>query len=262
MVDDNGLAKGTRSTYNTGVKRLAKYIRSWAKHGVYVRFRNPSGATLCFFILFLSTTLSPGTIKNYLFGIRHYNVSRGYPDPLSPGVALWGMMNALDASYAGNARKRRPLTLLVLSLLYKFVDFDVHNERCVWAAVTVGVYLLLRVGEIAPKSGRRPRHTDWRVDGGVAVFHLPKSKSDRAGRGVKLIAHSVDNPSCPVTAMHEYISLSPFTPANPLYYGEQVMENHWIEVFLCAWFEVGVSEQALTHLVTMALVCGKVVPCR
>jgi hypothetical protein len=206
-----GLAAGTRAYYRTGVKRFAKWVAMWRRKGCWVRFLSPSEATLCLFMIYLSDLVVPGTIRLYLFGVRDHNLGRGYPDPLQPGICLWRVLRALSSSVVQSSNRRRPITIHTLAALYPFVDFSCHFGRLIWAVLTVGVYGLMRIGELVPGVlSFALKRKYWRARGTLAVLKVPKSKTEQK-QGYKVVFTGVKNWSCAVSSVRYMLVEAPFS---------------------------------------------------
>jgi hypothetical protein len=209
MSKDAGLVAGTRSYYKSGIRRFGKWVRDWRKKSVFFRFLCPSEVALCFFVVTLSSLLVPGTIRNYLFGIRDYHVGRGFPNPLAGADRLWRIMGFLFRACGEPKTRRRPITVHTLGVLFKFVDFSTHIGRTFWSMLTNGVYGLLRIGELTPKRDRfKPRTRHWREGATLAVLKLPKTKTEQL-KSVKIIFTAVENWSCPVSSTRYMLRHSP-----------------------------------------------------
>lgn len=194
-----GLVEGTRSYYRTGVRRFGKWVGYWKDRGCRIRFLCPSEITLCLFVVFLSLSLAPGTIRNYLFGIRDFHLGRGYSNPLVPAICLWRVMGALYKACGTPRGRRRPVTVHSLGVFFGYVDFSLHDSVVLWSMCTVGVYALLRIGELAPSRDEyKVRKTGWRSAATLAAIKLPKHKSDQLN-SVKIILTAIDNWSCPIS---------------------------------------------------------------
>lgn len=114
---------------------------------------------------------------------------------------------------------RLPITVSLLHSIARFVDLRRHEERTLWAMMTLATYGLLRSGEITlnpADQSRFPRLADWRVsaDGTLASIHLPISKSDYAHNGTSVYVARNSSCSCPISAMQLMLSRTPFRTTN------------------------------------------------
>ena len=175
-----------------------------------MRFHKPTAVTLVFWILALSVSIASGTIRNYVYGVRDFNIGLGFGDPTADAPSIWRVLKALQKSERASSVRRRPITVQALAFLAQFVDFASHDMRCCWAAVTCGIYGLLRIGEISPSGPRKPLFKHWRSRGLVAVLKLSKSKSSQL-KAVKLIFNAIPNWSCPISSMKYYFENANFS---------------------------------------------------
>ena len=120
-----------------------------------------------------------------LFGVI-YSLSRansGGQDILQP-FNSWFIRSTLKHYHLklGNApiQYRRPLTIDIVKVLFDATDLSVFNNRVYITMITVGVYGLLRIGELCPGSPSAQkyiRNTDVRCIGKVATIRLYGTKT-------------------------------------------------------------------------------------
>ena len=118
---------------------------------------------------------------------------------------------------------KRPITVPVLHHILPSFSFSSHEDRTIWAMMSLATYGLLRCGEVTlkPKGESFPLLSDWKVsdDKSLASYYLPTSKSDTNHLGTTIYVASNSSPSCPVSAMHQMITRLPFTAhhSSPLF---------------------------------------------
>lgn len=98
---------------------------------------------------------------------------------------------------------RLPITVPILHLIAGHINTRSHEDRTIWAMMTLATYGLLRCGEITVNQGdnsRFPRRADWRVsaDSTLASLHLPRSKSDYGHTGTSIFVARNSSLSCPI----------------------------------------------------------------
>ena len=185
-----------------------------------------SESLLCYFSSYLACqNLSPQTIKTYLAGIRHTQITLGLPDPkdfssLSRLKQVQAGIQRTHALRPHTSRLRLPITPAVL------LQLRTHWNRpetvpgtdalMLWAAATLCFFGFFRSGEITAPSQTTfysSQHLSW---GDVAVdsrshpttlkVHLKRSKCDQLGKGVDIFIGHTDDSLCPVTAVLSYMA--------------------------------------------------------
>lgn len=120
---------------------------------------------------------------------------------------------------------RLPITVSILSKLATHFNSSDHEDRTIWAMMTLATYGFLRCGEVTSNPNdalRFPRVIDWRYskkDLSLGAFHLPISKTDAGHTGTDVHVAGNKSPTCPVAAMHAMLSNSPFpvSSSSPLF---------------------------------------------
>ena len=174
--------------------------------------------------------LSPQTIKVYLAGIRHMQISIGLPDPKEftsmPRLRMVqsGIQRYVSEQDSKVTKIRLPITPTILLQmrdywLPKSTDPDV---KMLWAAAIICFFGFFRSGEITVPSTTsfNPKiHLAW---GDVSVddtnspttlrIRLKTSKTDQLGNGVDVYVGRTDSPLCPVGAGLDYMAARGFEP--------------------------------------------------
>lgn len=203
---------------------MKKFNEFCAAYGIGFPFP-VSESLLCYFTAHLAgRKLSPQSIKTYLAGVRHTQISLGLPEPRAfsslPRLHLTqtGVQRA-HAQQGSTSRVRLPITPGILRQMQAAWAGDAEDPdvKMLWAAVTCCFFGFFRAGEITvptltaydPK-----RHLSW---GDVAVddpaspkvvkVHLRFSKTDQAGRGADIYLGKTGCPLCPVAAILGYIAM-------------------------------------------------------
>ena len=178
---------------------------------------------LCYFSTYLACqNLSPQTIKTYLAGIRHMQITLGLPEPkhFSSLSRLQQVQSRIQRTHhlrSSNERIRLPITPSILHKLRKHFDQSPLDEDMVmlWAATTLCFFGFCRSGEITVPSQSAfdaSVHLAWgdvaidnRSDPQVLKIHLKRSKCDQLRRGVDVFVGRTNDPLCPVAAGLSYM---------------------------------------------------------
>jgi hypothetical protein len=214
------LARSTRSL------AVSTFNNSWLPHCLAISppvdpFQ-PDEATLAFFVASKVGTLKIKTIKRYLASVATICQENGYPHPLAGSVRLERMLRGAKRVFGDGARRRRlPLTTGLLARLQPHFDMRLRSERMCWAAITTGVYGLLRGGEFTTNSRSASRFLrqsslSWHDDT-HAFLHLDASKTDPFRHGVDIHILANGTGTCPIAALRAMQRLTPAAPDSPLF---------------------------------------------
>ena len=167
--------------------------------------------------------LSPQTIKVYLAGIRHMQISIGLPDPKEftsmPRLCMVqsGIQRYVSEQESQGSKIRLPITPTILVKMHNYwlpksTETDI---KMLWAATTICFFGFFRSGEItvpSTSSFNPSIHLAW---GDVSVdnphspttlkLRLKKSKTNQLGNGVDVYVGRTDSPLCPVGAGLDYM---------------------------------------------------------
>lgn len=167
------------------------------------------------------------TARSYLSGIQTVFAEMGShlsPPPLRMTLVTRALKGLSRQPRSKPVSPRLPITVAILSKLTCHFNYSKHEDRTIWAMMTLATYGLLRCGEITSNpidSLRFPRVIHWRVNQSLSFgsFHLPISKSDTGHTGTDIFVAGNKTPTCPTSAMHSMLTKSPFKlrPSDPLF---------------------------------------------
>ncbi len=177
---------------------------------------------LCYFASFLAVQkLSPQTIKTYLAGIRHTQISLGLPEPraFSSLPRLQLVQRGIQRSYLTREPKnvRLPITPAILHKLHGVWSAQNHDgdTAMLWAAALVCFYGFCRAGEISIPSlsaYEARKHLSWgdvmadsTSDPKVVQVHIKYSKTDQLGTGAHIYLGKTGGTLCPVAGVMAYM---------------------------------------------------------
>ena len=191
----------TRRTYKSALRKFSEFCELYS---IMTPFP-VSEAILCYYASHLSSqNLAPQTIKTYLAGIRHMQITLGLPEPKEysslPRLRLiqMGIKRVHSHKTPIATKVRLPITPAILHQIHtrwsqRAKDPDI---KMLWAAATMCFFGFFRSGEITipnAKSYKQEAHLSW---GDVAVdsqgaptmvqVSLKRSKTDQFGRGTKV----------------------------------------------------------------------------
>ena len=219
---ENALAESTRKTYQSALRKFAAFC---SQYSILSPFP-VSESLLCYFSSYLACqNLSPQTIKTYLAGIRHTQITLGLPDPkeFSSLPRLQQVQAGIQKTYALRSTQERirlPITPAILRQLHNHWNIT-STTICtdiimLWAAATLCFFGFFRSGEITVPSQNLfdpSKHLAW---GDIAVddrsspsmlkVHLKRSKCDQLGKGVDVFVGRANDLLCPVASTLQYMA--------------------------------------------------------
>jgi hypothetical protein len=214
----DGLAAGTRRAYSSGWKKFLKFC---AAHSTPDRFINPmpaSEATIALFVVHESVFIGYSAIKVALCAVRSAHIEAGFESPIANALMLERVVRSIKRSCDWRPREvRRPLTTGLLKMIKPLLDLDgCHDDRCIWAGATIGVFCLMRAGEFLAPSSKKVvlplECLSWATVGrSHGIIHLRTSKTDIFRRGVNLHFFRNMTTICPVEEFESYLAGATFT---------------------------------------------------
>jgi len=224
-----GLAEGTRASYTKGVKRLARFglQLGLVQDGLLLE---PSELDLMYWVVAMGHVekLSPSYIAQLLSGVQNAFLEWGMKSPLKddrgvPLPALHRVLRGIKRELTKPRKDRLPITTPILKQLLERLHSGRsgklgENYLCYRAMLTLGVYGLLRQGEMtsltttkwnpllqAARSAVRFEKDD---DGNISsmVFTCVASKCDPFRLTVDIVIHATGTKDCPVKAMRKYLA--------------------------------------------------------
>ena len=184
-----------------------------------------SESILCYFASYLATQqLTPQTIKTYLAGIRHMQITLGLPEPRAfsslPRLKLVqaGIQRVHGQRSPSPVRIRLPITPSILRKIHSYWLPRASDPDIImlWAAATLCFFGFFRSGEltIPTSSFNKSVHLSW---GDVAIDNpqspqllkvsLKRSKTDQIGKGVDVFVGRTGGSLCPVSGVLAYMAI-------------------------------------------------------
>ena len=218
---NKGIADSTHRTYQSSLRRFFNFCEQYS---ILTPFP-VSETILCYYASYLtSQSLSPQTIKTYLAGIRHMQITLGLPEPREysslPRLRLVqaGIKRVHSQKAPLAIKLRLPITPAILRQIHSLWSARIKDADILmlWAAVTLCFFGFFRSGEITvptEKAYKPVMHLSW---GDIAVdkaeepktlqVRLKRSKTDQLGRGAKILVGRTGCTLCPVAAVLGYIA--------------------------------------------------------
>ena len=228
----NGLAPGTRASYSGAIQRLARFgLQLDLVHDGWLR--SPSELDLMYWASYLAHVegLSPGYISQLMVGVQNGFLEHGFDSPLKDSngrqlAGLYRVIRGIKRVMTKPKRERLPITTVVLKKLMRRLTPGRpgrvgENYLCYRAMLSLGVYALLRQGEMTSTSttswdplrqaARTAPTFEYDENGEVVamIFHCIASKCDVFRETIDIVVHRTYTEDCPVLAMKAYLASLP-----------------------------------------------------
>ena len=222
-----GIAQSTQKTYQSALRKFTEFSSTYSLLTPFP----VSEAILCYFATYVGMQgLSPSTIKCYLAGIRHTQITLGFPEPrqFSSLPRLRLVQAGIQRSYSRNPNSsikiRLTITPAILLRLKQHWSSSASNPdtTMLWAAAVMCFFGFFRAGEITTPSltsFENSRHLSW---GDVSIndhspstivkVHLKYSKTNQWEKGVDIFLGATGCSLCPVAGVVEYMSVRGGSP--------------------------------------------------
>ena len=152
-----GLAPSTQRVYASAQNRFLNFCSQYGYASLPL-----SEHTLCLFLASLQKEgIKHTTMKSYLSGLRHFQISSGLSDP---HIHLWPKLEYVlkgvkraQAMAPSSAKPRLPITPAILRKLREvWLSSPVSRDYCMlWVASLLGFYGFLRAGGVHHPIGQR-----------------------------------------------------------------------------------------------------------
>ena len=158
------------------------------------------------YVQFLSRSLKPPTIRNYLSGVKMLHIFHGLPDVFSDDFMLDLELKGILRMHPHVPHRARPVTPNILLVFHRVMDHEDPLHCSVWACSLFLFYTLSRLGSMLPSSGSTPRHqflTKDRVNlsiEGLLVTFLHTKTIQFGKRRLHIPLLRSDSVLCPVKA--------------------------------------------------------------
>ena len=197
----NAFAEGSYSNLRT-------QMRSYFSYCVYFG-RQPLPAdpkTIYGFVQFLTRSLVPSSVRNYLSGVRVMHILHGLPFPHSEDFLLKLELRGIARLDPHVPVRATPVTPRILLTFHHNMNADDSLHLTVWACSLVWFFTMARLGSILPKAKSTPLHTfltSSRVNFSkqglvVTLLHTKTIQFGRRRLHIPLVRN--DSALCPVQA--------------------------------------------------------------
>ena len=214
----SAFAKGTYSNLRT-------QFRCYFGFCVYFH-RTPLPAsvdTICGFVQFLSRSITPPSIRNYLSGVKMLHIFLGYEYTFTDDFHLRLTIRGIERIHQHVPHRAIPMTPAILHAVWKLSASFTSVQHSVFACALFLFFSMARAGSILPASKKTPTNqflTRERVNlfrEGILIT-LTHTKNIQFGRRrLHIPLLSSPSPLCPVAAFLASSSRLPCHRATPAF---------------------------------------------
>ena len=174
--------------------------------------------TLCLYVEFLSRTLSPPAIRNYLSGVKLLHLFSGLDIPFRKDFLLSLTFRGIARNALHTPRRAPPVTPDVLCHISKVLDFEKDPISCtLFCAFLFTLFLMARLANIVLRSRKcfDPSRNLTRSDvatnqhGLIGTFKCTKTIQFGERQLHIPLLRLPGSPICPVSAYHRMVRLVP-----------------------------------------------------
>lgn len=183
--------------------------------------------TICLYVQFLSRTLSPPTIRNYLSGVKLFHLFSGLDFPYTKDFLLSLTLRGIARNALHTPRRAPPVTPYILYQMSRVLDFKHDPMSCaLFCAFLFTFFLMARLANIVPSSRNSfdPRRNLTRSDvvanehGIIVTFRSTKTIQFGERQLHIPLLRLPGSPLCPVSAYHRMVRLISASPRSPCFF--------------------------------------------
>ena len=214
----NAFAPGSYSNLRT-------QVRSYFAFCVYYH-RTPLPAdpvTIYAFAQFLSRSMTPLSVRNYLSGVRTLHILHGVSDNFWNDPLLQLELKGISRLDPHVPVRAEPITPDILLTFRRHMDDKNSLHSCVWACALFCFYMMARLGSILPSSGSTSPQTFLTRDRvnfatqGLVVTLLHTKTIQFGRRRLHIPLLKLDSELCPVRAYSSTLAFSSLVVHGPAF---------------------------------------------
>jgi hypothetical protein len=221
---DRGLALTTQTNYRSQVKGFIMLCLYWE-----LSFLPADDITLAMYLVFMSQTVKPSSLKGYLSAIKSLALDRGHPfTRVAERHLVSRVLQGLKRVHGTAPERKMPITPTFLLKILQCVD-STYFDVAWWAAALIAFYLMLRKDNVSVSKAESfhprtsllkgdfalPRGYTWKSEDILVVWvRLRHSKTNQflaKTHTVPLVAIP-DSPMCPVNALKRLMKCNSGAP--------------------------------------------------
>ena len=214
----HAFAKGTHSNLRTQFRCYFGFCVYFHRHPLPTTID-----TICGYVQFLSRSITPPSIRNYLSGVKMLHIFLGYEYRFSENFHLRLTVRGIERIHQHVPRRAKPITPSILLAIQKLSSSFNSLQHAVFACGLLLFFSMARAGSILPASSKTPAHlflTRQRLNmfsEGILITLIHTKTIQFGKRRLHIPLLSSPSPLCPVAAFLASSSLLPTHQATPAF---------------------------------------------
>lgn len=224
----DALKLSRRAAYSEGTSsNLRTQWRAYLLFCSYFKFRSvPTNSNIiCLYAQFLSFSITPQSIRNYLNGVRLLHLYLGEEFPFLKDFIVKVTLKGISRLVSHTPKQALAITISSLLNMHEVLNMDCLHELVVFTAALFAFFLLARLSNILPVSASKfdvgkdlCRRNIFFIDGHlVVVFNWTKTIQHGERQLVIPLVSIPSSPLCPVKAYTRMVSLIPASSISPAF---------------------------------------------
>lgn len=220
-------AESTKAIYRSHLKAFLSFCHKFGYLAVPA-----SSATICRYAAWLSNTLVPSSVKQYLNIIKLLHLESGLENPLEDDWVLRTVLKGIQRVHGRSVCRKLPITVTHLHKIRSLLNLENQQDLAFWAACLVAFFGMLRKSSLFPRSLSKPHMLiqnctlhQWGIS--ITSSYSKTIQCDERQVYVALPWHS-DPRLCPARTLIRllYVRRGPVTPQSPLFAFTAGRKNH------------------------------------
>ena len=214
----NAFAKGSFSNLRTQVRCFFTFCVYFGRQPL------PADAiTIYGFAQFISRSMVPTTVANYLSGVKTLHIFHGLKYPHSEDFLLRLELRGISRLNPHVPVRAIPVTPSVLRCYQEHMDQEDSLQTAVWSCSLILFYTMARLGSLLPANRSTPKHqflTEDRINfskEGILVTFLHTKTIQFGRRRLHIPLLKTDSIFCPVAAYQQFLSLVKSSEGGPAF---------------------------------------------
>ena len=226
----NAFAKGSYSNLRTQVRSYFAYCVYFGRHPL------PADSnTIYGFVQFLSRSMVPSTVRNYLSGVRVLHIFHGLPFAHSQDFLLQLELRGIGRLNPHVPVRAIPMTPAILLSFRSSMDAQSSLHCSIWACSLFCFFTMARLGSILPSGKNTQLNTILTTDRVnfsregllITLLHTKTIQFGRRRLHIPLVRHAT-SPLCPVQAYEQVLACSAVPIPGPAFVFLDQGQLHWL----------------------------------
>ena len=166
--------------------------------------------TLCLYVQFLSRSLAPTSIRNYVSGVKHLHIVLGYDFPFSGNLLLKLVFRGIERLNPHVPLRAPPVFPCHLAAVASIIDWSSLHDVTVYSVALFLFMTLARLGNTVPPSPKAFSHKRFLCSSDISLSSLGVLVTFRHTKTIQLgkrrltvpVLRVPNSPLCLATSLH------------------------------------------------------------